>query len=77
MAKFIIKCPKCDTVYTVKTGIFAKKTINCGHCKELINIGDARMTTKKCPHCGEYNLTHRVCKACGYYDGKEIIKKEA
>lgn len=31
----------------------------------------------KCPKCGEYNVSHRVCKECGYYDGKEIIKKEA
>ena len=31
----------------------------------------------KCPTCGEYILAHRVCKACGYYNGKEIVKKEA
>ncbi len=31
----------------------------------------------KCSKCGEYNLSHRVCKECGWYDGKEIIKKEA
>ena len=31
----------------------------------------------KCQHCGEYNLAHRVCKNCGYYDGKEIVNKEA
>ncbi|MBQ9428682.1 MAG: 50S ribosomal protein L32 [Clostridia bacterium] len=31
----------------------------------------------KCPKCGAYHLSHRVCKACGYYDGKEIVKKEA
>ena len=31
----------------------------------------------KCQNCGEYNLAHRVCKNCGYYDGKEIVNKEA
>ncbi|MCD8049993.1 MAG: 50S ribosomal protein L32 [Clostridia bacterium] len=31
----------------------------------------------KCSHCGEYTKPHTVCKACGYYDGKEIVKKEA
>ncbi len=31
----------------------------------------------KCPKCGAYNLGHRVCSECGYYDGKEIVKKEA
>ncbi len=31
----------------------------------------------KCPKCGAYNLNHRVCSECGYYDGKEVVKKEA
>ncbi|MBQ9940262.1 MAG: 50S ribosomal protein L32 [Clostridia bacterium] len=30
-----------------------------------------------CSKCGEYTAPHKVCSACGYYDGKEIIKKEA
>lgn len=30
-----------------------------------------------CPKCGEPIMGHRVCKACGYYNGKEVIKKEA
>lgn len=30
----------------------------------------------KCPKCGAYKLNHRVCE-CGYYDGKEVVKKEA
>ena len=30
-----------------------------------------------CPKCKEFKLPHRVCKSCGFYDGKEIIKKEA
>ncbi|MBQ3115130.1 MAG: 50S ribosomal protein L32 [Clostridia bacterium] len=31
----------------------------------------------KCPNCQEFKLPHRVCKSCGYYNGKEVIKKEA
>ncbi|MBQ3118976.1 MAG: 50S ribosomal protein L32, partial [Clostridia bacterium] len=30
-----------------------------------------------CPKCGEPIMGHRVCKACGYYNGKEVVKKEA
>ncbi len=31
----------------------------------------------KCAQCGEYKMPHRICPACGYYNGKEIVKKEA
>ena len=31
----------------------------------------------KCLRCGEFKTSHRVCKECGYYNGREIIKKEA
>ncbi len=31
----------------------------------------------KCPNCGEYKLAHRACSNCGYYNGREVIKKEA
>ncbi len=31
----------------------------------------------KCSKCGEYKLQHRVCRSCGYYNGREVIKKEA
>lgn len=30
-----------------------------------------------CPNCGEYKLSHRVCGSCGFYNGREVIKKEA
>ena len=30
-----------------------------------------------CKQCGELIMPHRVCKACGYYNGKEVVKKEA
>ena len=31
----------------------------------------------KCDRCGEYKRPHRVGAACGYYNGREVIKKEA
>lgn len=34
-------------------------------------------TLVKCSHCGELKAPHRVCRVCGYYNGREIIKKEA
>lgn len=32
---------------------------------------------QKCPQCGEYKRAHRLCNNCGYYNGREVIKKEA
>lgn len=32
---------------------------------------------QKCPQCGEYKRAHRLCSNCGYYNGREVIKKEA
>ena len=31
----------------------------------------------KCPQCGEYKTPHRVCGNCGYYNGREVVKKDA
>ncbi|HHZ05217.1 MAG TPA: 50S ribosomal protein L32 [Clostridiales bacterium] len=31
----------------------------------------------KCPNCGEYKTAHRVCRNCGFYNGREVVKKEA
>jgi large subunit ribosomal protein L32 len=31
----------------------------------------------KCKQCGELKLSHRVCGNCGYYNGRQIIAKEA
>ena len=34
-------------------------------------------TLVKCPNCGGYAVSHKVCGNCGYYNGKEVISKEA
>jgi len=31
----------------------------------------------KCPKCQAFKMPHRICGECGYYNGKEVIKKEA
>ena len=31
----------------------------------------------KCPKCGEFKTPHRVCGRCGYYNGREVVKKDA
>ncbi|MBI9035752.1 MAG: 50S ribosomal protein L32 [Bacteroidales bacterium] len=30
-----------------------------------------------CNNCGEMRLPHTVCSSCGYYQGREVIKKDA
>ena len=31
----------------------------------------------KCTKCGAYKRPHRVCSKCGFYNGREVIAKEA
>ena len=31
----------------------------------------------RCPNCGELKAPHKVCGNCGYYNGVEVIHKEA
>ena len=67
MAKFIIKCPACDTVNTVRTGFLARKTSKCGHCGLEINIKDSRMISKRCPNCGAHtDEGDSFCRNCGH-----------
>lgn len=30
-----------------------------------------------CPQCKELTVPHKVCDSCGYYNGKEVVKKDA
>ncbi|WBY64631.1 MAG: 50S ribosomal protein L32 [Thermocaproicibacter melissae] len=34
-------------------------------------------TLVNCPKCGELIAPHKVCGNCGYYNGREVVKKEA
>lgn len=32
---------------------------------------------EKCSNCGALKRSHRLCGECGYYNGREVVKKEA
>ena len=34
-------------------------------------------TIVKCSQCGEYHRAHHMCGECGYYNGRQVVKKEA
>jgi len=34
-------------------------------------------TLERCSQCGEYKRPHRVCPECGYYNGRQIVRKDA
>ena len=31
----------------------------------------------KCPQCNGYKRPHRLCPECGYYNGRQVVSKEA
>lgn len=31
----------------------------------------------KCSNCGDFRRSHRVCPECGYYNGRQVLKKDA
>lgn len=69
MAKFALECPKCGSINTASTFIFAKKVIECGSCGEEINIRQSRLISKKCPTCNNTVVCDqakgRMCPYCG------------
>ena len=71
MGKFAIECPKCGTINTASTFILAKRVIKCGNCHNDINVKEARLISKICPHCGKTFVydqakgSNRNCPSCG------------
>ncbi len=71
MAKFAMECPRCGSLNTASTFVFAKKVIQCGTCGEEINVKQSRMTSKRCPGCGKVvvcdqaKLEGKKCPSCG------------
>ena len=66
MGKFAIACPKCGKYAEGKTGIFARKKIECS-CGNIINVKLEKLASKKCPHCGNqivYDQTKGTDAAC-------------
>ena len=56
MSKFVMECPKCHRYAEASgglfgTGLFAKRTVKCS-CGETINIQTEKLSSRKCPHCG-------------------------
>ena len=51
MSTFVIECPNCGRYAEASTGFFAKKKIDCA-CGYTINIKADRLSSRKCPHCG-------------------------
>ena len=51
MGKFVMECPKCHNYVEAGSGFFSKRKINCS-CGHVIDVRTEKMTSKKCPHCG-------------------------
>lgn len=51
MGKFVIECPSCGRYAEAKTGIFARRRMECS-CGHTIHIKTEKMVTRICPHCG-------------------------
>ena len=69
MAKFAIECSKCGRYAEARTGIFAKKTVECS-CGNIIDVRADRMASKRCTHCGNMVVYDQakgadaVCPVC-------------
>lgn len=51
MPKFVIECPSCGRYAEAKTGLFARKKIDCA-CGHTIDVKLERIVARTCPHCG-------------------------
>ena len=51
MANFVMECPGCGKMVAAKTGIFARRKIECD-CGHTIHVRTEKLTARTCPHCG-------------------------
>ena len=51
MSKFVIECPSCGKYAEARTGVFARKKIDCA-CGYTINVRTDKLAGRECPHCG-------------------------
>ena len=51
MSKFVMECPNCGKYVEAKTGVFARRKIDCS-CGYTIDVRTDKLTTRECPHCG-------------------------
>ena len=62
----------------LKMAVPKKKTSKARRDKRRSSVWKLDMPAlMKCPNCKEYKTPHRICPTCGFYNGKEVIKKEA
>lgn len=51
MSKFMVECPQCGRFMEAKTGLLARKKIDCS-CGNVVNVKLEKMATRSCPQCG-------------------------
>ena len=51
MSRFVMECPGCGKYVAARTGIFAKRKIECD-CGHTIHVKTEKLTARTCPHCG-------------------------
>ena len=51
MSKFVMECPNCGKYVAAKTGVLARRKIDCS-CGYTIDVRTDKLTTRECPHCG-------------------------
>lgn len=51
MSKFVMECPSCGKYVEAKTGVFARRKIECD-CGHTIHVKTDKLTARTCPHCG-------------------------
>ena len=70
MAKFVMECPSCGKYVEAKTGVFARKKIDCT-CGHTIDVRTEKLTSRECPHCGNTFVHDQAkgtkvrCPVCG------------
>jgi len=71
MAKFVMECSSCGRYVEAKTGVFARRKIEC-ECGHTIHVRTERLVTRTCPNCKAiYHIQNKppkvegVCDICG------------
>lgn len=51
MSKFMIECSQCGRFMEAKTGLLARRKLECA-CGNVVNVRLEKMVTRTCPECG-------------------------
>ncbi|MGO3731602.1 MAG: 50S ribosomal protein L32 [Vagococcus sp.] len=55
----------------------ARKTSKAKKAKRRTHYKLSAPGLTACSNCGEMRKNHHVCPSCGFYDGKDVMTKEA